>query len=195
MIRNISLLQRHTVGTTISHSVCLSLLYPPTSDCTAHTIFSHSILTSSFSEASSTKRTEPAQTAIRRNCNRESAAHHHHARTPSTTTTTRPSHSSAVMGALCGKESKNDNFAGAGRTLGAAPPPQPSTAPIPASKRVGIGGPARTLGEGGSSDDPREAARKAAEVCPNSGTPCPLIVDEFTVATRLSWLTLFAGAG
>lgn len=73
------------------------------------------------------------------------------------------------MGALCGKESKDDHFAGAGRTLGAAPPQQRSTAPIPANKRVVIGGPARTLGEGASSasDDPREAARKAAEVCAN----------------------------
>lgn len=67
------------------------------------------------------------------------------------------------MGALCGKESKDDNFAGAGRTIGAAPAQQPSTKPLPAKVVVG-----RTLGEGGSgsaSEDPREAARKAAEVC------------------------------
>ncbi|CAN8098942.1 unnamed protein product [Discula destructiva] len=66
------------------------------------------------------------------------------------------------MGALCGKQSKDDNFAGAGRTLSAAPA-QPASSSVPANKRV-IGGPARTLGQGPpSSEDPREAARKAAE--------------------------------
>lgn len=69
------------------------------------------------------------------------------------------------MGALCGKLSKDDNFAGQGRTLDSAPVQAP-TAPLPANKRV-VGGPGRTLGEGSSSagEDPREAARKAAEVC------------------------------
>lgn len=71
------------------------------------------------------------------------------------------------MGALCGKlSSKDDNFAGQGRTLDSAPPQAP-TAPLPANKRV-VGGPARTLGAGSSSaagdDDPRAAARRAAEV-------------------------------
>lgn len=68
------------------------------------------------------------------------------------------------MGALCGKQSKDDNFAGQGRTLSSAPAQAP-TAPLPANKRV-IGGPPRTLGEGSSSagDDPRAAARRAAEV-------------------------------
>lgn len=71
---------------------------------------------------------------------------------------------SSTMGALCGKQSKDDNFAGQGRTLSAAPPQAP-TAPLPANRRV-IGGPGRTLGEGLSpvGDDPRAAARKAAEV-------------------------------
>lgn len=73
------------------------------------------------------------------------------------------------MGALCGKlSSKDDNFAGQGRTLDSAPAQAP-TAPLPANKRV-VGGPARTLGAGSSSaaggeDDPRAAARRAAEVC------------------------------
>lgn len=72
------------------------------------------------------------------------------------------------MGALCGKlSSKDDNFAGQGRTLDSAPAQTP-TAPLPANKRV-VGGPARTLGAGSSSaaagdDDPRAAARRAAEV-------------------------------
>ncbi|KAJ4394424.1 hypothetical protein N0V93_003642 [Gnomoniopsis smithogilvyi] len=67
------------------------------------------------------------------------------------------------MGALCGKLSKDDNFAGQGRTLDSAPV-QPPTAPLPANKRV-VSGPGRTLGEGSSSagEDPRAAARKAAE--------------------------------
>ncbi|KAJ4408623.1 hypothetical protein N0V82_009670 [Gnomoniopsis sp. IMI 355080] len=68
------------------------------------------------------------------------------------------------MGALCGKLSKDDNFAGQGRTLDSAPVQAP-TAPLPANKRVVVGGPGRTLGEASSSagDDPRAAARKAAE--------------------------------
>lgn len=71
------------------------------------------------------------------------------------------------MGALCGKESNSDAFAGQGRTLGAAPE-QRTSAPLPANKRV-VGGPPRTLGggagEGSSSDvSPAEAARRAAEV-------------------------------
>lgn len=76
------------------------------------------------------------------------------------------------MGALCGKESKDDNFAGAGRPLGSAPPPAgaASSAPLPANKRV-VGGPPRTLGgssAGGASsssggDAAADARRKAAE--------------------------------
>lgn len=71
------------------------------------------------------------------------------------------------MGALCGKESKGDNFAGQGRPLGSAPPPGPTSAPLPANKRVG--GPPRTLGGGGggpsssSSDPAADARRRAAE--------------------------------
>lgn len=76
-----------------------------------------------------------------------------------------------TMGALCGKESKGDdgNFAGAGRPLGSAPAPATS-APLPASKRVG--GPPRTLGGGdsstaaagaASSDPAADARRRAAE--------------------------------
>lgn len=70
------------------------------------------------------------------------------------------------MGALCGKESKGDNFAGQGRPLGSAPPQGPTSAPLPANKRVG--GPPRTLGAGAgdgpsSSDPASDARRRAAE--------------------------------
>lgn len=73
------------------------------------------------------------------------------------------------MGALCGKESGADNnFAGAGRPLGAAPPHGATSAPLPANKRVG--GPPRTLGGGGGGPssssagvDASEARRRAAE--------------------------------
>lgn len=78
------------------------------------------------------------------------------------------------MGALCGKESKDENFAGAGRPLGSAPPPAgaATSAPLPANKRV-VGGPPRTLGGGPSSSaaggdpaaDARRKAAEAAEVC------------------------------
>lgn len=80
------------------------------------------------------------------------------------------------MGALCGKESKDDNFAGAGRPLGSAPPPAgvATSAPLPANKRVVVGGPPRTLGGGGGPSsaaggdpaaDARRKAAEAAEVC------------------------------
>lgn len=66
------------------------------------------------------------------------------------------------MGSVCGKE-EGDNFTSPGRPLGAAPPPQPKTAPIPAR----VGGPPRTLGgssiSGERSADADEARRKAAE--------------------------------
>ncbi|KAF4306889.1 hypothetical protein SLS57_011423 [Botryosphaeria dothidea] len=69
------------------------------------------------------------------------------------------------MGNLCGKESKGDNFAGPGRTLGAAPPPSDNArASIPATKKSPLQGNGRTLGgPGGSDNDPRSAAAKAAE--------------------------------
>lgn len=78
------------------------------------------------------------------------------------------------MGALCGKESKDDNFAGPGRRLD-SPPAERATAPLPSNKRV-VGGPPRTLGGpspasgsgggGGASaaDDARRRAADAAEV-------------------------------
>lgn len=71
------------------------------------------------------------------------------------------------MGALCGKESRDDNFAGPGRRLDSSPDQSP-TAPLPSNKRV-VGGPPRTLGgssSGGgeaSSSDAADARRKAAE--------------------------------
>jgi hypothetical protein len=72
------------------------------------------------------------------------------------------------MGALCGKESRDDNFAGPGRRLDSSPE-QSTTAPLPSNKRV-VGGPPRTLGGsssaaggGASSADAVDARRKAAE--------------------------------
>ncbi|ROW18264.1 hypothetical protein VPNG_00415 [Cytospora leucostoma] len=73
------------------------------------------------------------------------------------------------MGALCGKESKSDSFAGTGRRLDSAPPER-QTAPLPSNKRV-VGGPPRTLGggpggpgeEGASSSGAADARRRAAE--------------------------------
>ncbi|EKG19242.1 hypothetical protein MPH_03503 [Macrophomina phaseolina MS6] len=70
------------------------------------------------------------------------------------------------MGNLCGKQSKDDNFAGPGRTLGSAPPPSDNArASIPATKKSPLQGNGRTLGGPGGSgdDDPRSAAAKAAE--------------------------------
>lgn len=80
------------------------------------------------------------------------------------------------MGALCGKESKDDNFTGPGRRLD-SPPPERATAPLPSNKRV-VGGPPRTLGgpsaasgggaSGADAADARRRAAEAAEVrCPN----------------------------
>lgn len=70
------------------------------------------------------------------------------------------------MGNLCGKHSKDENFAGPGRTLGSAPPPSNNArASIPAAKKSPLQGNGRTLGEpGASGGDPRSAAAKAAEV-------------------------------
>jgi hypothetical protein len=81
------------------------------------------------------------------------------------------------MGALCGKQSKDDNFQGAGRTLGAAPS-QATKASVPTriandgsgtSKPTSkVSGPGRTVGAtSGSRDtsgDPKAAAAAAAEV-------------------------------
>lgn len=49
------------------------------------------------------------------------------------------------MGALCGKESRDDNFAGPGRRLDSSPPAE-ATAPLPKNKRVVVGGPPQRLG-------------------------------------------------
>jgi hypothetical protein len=75
------------------------------------------------------------------------------------------------MGNLCGKQSKDDNFQGAGRTLGAAPTPA-TKASVPArianeGTKAKISGPGRTVGVGGSgqgTEDARSAAAAAAEV-------------------------------
>lgn len=84
------------------------------------------------------------------------------------------------MGALCGKESGADNnFAGAGRPLGAAPPQRgAASAPMPANKRVG--GPPRTLGgrdgpsssAGADASEARRRAAEAAEVRQSLPVPC-----------------------
>lgn len=78
------------------------------------------------------------------------------------------------MGNLCGKESKDDNFQGPGRTLGSAPPPSNNAkASIPANVKTGgsakpapkVGGPPRTLGGAGdASGSAQSAAAAAAEV-------------------------------
>ncbi|KAF1956190.1 hypothetical protein CC80DRAFT_70850 [Byssothecium circinans] len=79
------------------------------------------------------------------------------------------------MGNLCGKQSKDDNFQGTGRTLGSAPAPT-TRASIPAhvandnsstKKPPKVGGPARTVGGSSGSDDPRVAAAAAAEARAN----------------------------
>ncbi|RMY44702.1 hypothetical protein D0863_16174 [Hortaea werneckii] len=74
------------------------------------------------------------------------------------------------MGNCCGTP-KDENFKGDGRTLGAAPanaPPQLDDARAAAPpKPKGPQGPGRTLGknpqDGGSSEDPKAAAARAAE--------------------------------
>lgn len=69
------------------------------------------------------------------------------------------------MGNLCGKQSK-DPFAGQGRTLGSAqPPPQRTTTPVPTRPTPQRESQGRTVGgTERSSDDPRAAAARAAEV-------------------------------
>ena len=75
------------------------------------------------------------------------------------------------MGNCCGTP-KDENFKGDGRTLGAAPanaPPHQSDARAAAPpKPKGPQGPGRTLGknpqDGGSTEDPKAAAARAAEV-------------------------------
>ncbi|KAJ4301873.1 hypothetical protein N0V90_003969 [Kalmusia sp. IMI 367209] len=78
------------------------------------------------------------------------------------------------MGNLCGKESKDENFQGPGRTLGSAPAPAtkasaPARIANDSSSRATpkVTGPGRTVGGAGGSDganDPRAAAAAAAEV-------------------------------
>jgi len=72
------------------------------------------------------------------------------------------------MGNLCGKQSKEESFQGAGRVLGSAPPKTDNAkASIPSSAKPTASTPGRTLGgssnEGGEVDA-RSAAAKAAEV-------------------------------
>ena len=75
------------------------------------------------------------------------------------------------MGNCCGTP-KDENFKGDGQTLGAAPanaPPQQGNARAAAPpKPKGPQGPGRTLGknpqDGGSAEDPKAAAARAAEV-------------------------------
>lgn len=70
------------------------------------------------------------------------------------------------MGALCGKESKtSDPFSQPGRTIGSAPPPQPT----PRAGLPKISGQGQTLGPSSAPsnaepNDARRAAAKAAEV-------------------------------
>lgn len=88
------------------------------------------------------------------------------------------------MGALCGKESKDDNFTGPGRRLD-SPPAERTTAPLPSNKRI-VGGSPRTLGgsspatgSGGggdrspAADDARQRAANAAEVREKPPPPRP----------------------
>lgn len=84
------------------------------------------------------------------------------------------------MGNLCGKESKDANFQGAGRTLGAAPTPA-TKASVPAriandssgasKPKAKVSGPGRTVGGAGGggegSGDPKAAAAAAAEARAN----------------------------
>ncbi|KAF2733159.1 hypothetical protein EJ04DRAFT_513369 [Polyplosphaeria fusca] len=76
------------------------------------------------------------------------------------------------MGNLCGKESKQDNFTGPGRVLGAPPPSSDARASVPsgvkttapaAKPRPVVGGPGRTTGAGPAGENPRSAAAAAAE--------------------------------
>lgn len=74
------------------------------------------------------------------------------------------------MGSCCSKSSE-DNFAGPGRQLGSTPAAGPDRASIPPlnKQKPKISGTGRTLGSnsgGGSTDDPRAAAARAAEVSP-----------------------------
>jgi hypothetical protein len=85
------------------------------------------------------------------------------------------------MGNLCGKQSKDDNFQGSGRTLASAPAPT-TKASIPAhvanqgsaasKPQPKVGGPARTVGgSGGQGSDPKAAAAAAAEVRSQKSQP------------------------
>jgi hypothetical protein len=86
------------------------------------------------------------------------------------------------MGALCGKESREENFAGPGRRLDSSPERSP-IAPLPSNKRV-VGGPPRTLGGssaagggGPSAADAADARRKAAEAAEVRKDPRPRLGD------------------
>ncbi|KAF1970320.1 hypothetical protein BU23DRAFT_214325 [Bimuria novae-zelandiae CBS 107.79] len=80
------------------------------------------------------------------------------------------------MGNLCGKSSKDENFQGAGRTLGSAPAPA-TKASVPArvasegggssAKTTGLGRTVRSVAGSGGADDPRVAAAAAAEARAN----------------------------
>lgn len=75
------------------------------------------------------------------------------------------------MGNLCGKQAKESNFQGTGRTLGSAPAPQ-TKASVPArvatdakaGSKSTAAAPGRAVGGSGGSNDPRAAAAAAAEV-------------------------------
>ncbi|PVI02081.1 hypothetical protein DM02DRAFT_613265 [Periconia macrospinosa] len=82
------------------------------------------------------------------------------------------------MGNLCGKQSKDDNFQGVGRTLGSAPAPTTkASVPSHVASKGGssaskpnpkVGGPSRTVGGSGSeTQDPKAAAAAAAEARAN----------------------------
>lgn len=102
------------------------------------------------------------------------------------------------MGALCGKESRDDNFTGPGRRLDSSPPER-ATAPLPSNKRV-VGGPPRTLGgpstasagagagAGGASaadaTDARRRAAEAAEVRQHRTRPRMMTPRELTISPQ-----------
>lgn len=70
------------------------------------------------------------------------------------------------MGNCCGRQS-SDNFSTPGRTLGSAPAPQSKSSSTPLPKKISSN-PGKSLGgsssTGDGSEDPREAAARAAEV-------------------------------
>ena len=72
------------------------------------------------------------------------------------------------MGNLCGKQSKETNFAGPGRVLGAAPAPS-NNARASVPPKIAATSKARSQGRAvggpgdGAADDPKSAAARAAE--------------------------------